>query len=68
MGEAKRRRKIADHITIYDDAHDAIARLGLASRGTPVSVMLIGAGLVAEEVRSGGKRILSRTNFRDRAR
>jgi hypothetical protein len=62
MGEAKRRRKIADHITIYDNAYDAMDRLGLARRGTPVSVMLIGAGLVAEEVNSGGKRLLSRQN------
>lgn len=59
MGEAKRRKKISEHITIIDGY--GLEELGL-SRGALVSIMLIGAGLIAQEVFTGGRRLLAKEN------
>jgi hypothetical protein len=53
MGEAKRRRKLDKHITVCDDAGEAMQRLGAEKAGTPLSVALLGAGLIAQAARAG---------------
>ncbi len=53
MGEAKRRRKIADNITICPDAADAMTQLGADKAGAPMGVALLGAGLIPLEIALG---------------
>jgi hypothetical protein len=57
MGEAKRRRergtKIDENITAYDTAEGALQRLGAVEAGTPISVALLGAGLITQAAESG---------------
>jgi hypothetical protein len=58
MGEAKRRRErgatpIDENITAYDTAEAALRRLGGVDAGTPMSVALVGAGLITQAAQSG---------------
>jgi hypothetical protein len=58
MGEAKRRKrdvftKIAKNITVCPDAAGALKRLGGVEAGAPMSISLLGAGLIPQALASG---------------
>jgi hypothetical protein len=52
MGEAKRRRKLGANMHLVDPRR-AMEQLDAAAAGKPMSLILLGAGLIQETVRNG---------------